>query len=140
MGKIIIKTWPLAVMLLAVGVLVPSTSFAQESDSSEIVPRYDISQESRFKGVVDEAKDRNHPTSGGIGSHLIVKVGNKIYDVHLPPVKFLKMYGVTFQKGDAIEIIGVRTTFHSVDSILPREIKLGKHDFVFRDEEGKSIW
>lgn len=134
------KTWPLTVMLLGIGILISLLSFAQDADFSEFVPEYEISQESKFKGIVDEVQRRICPISGGMDSHLMVEVGNEIYEVHLAPVKFVKMYKVDFQKGDAVEIVGVKTTFQHRDAILAREIKDGKHHFVFRDEKGNPIW
>jgi hypothetical protein len=139
-GEITMKTWPFTVILLGVGMLIPLFSFAQESEFSEFAPEYEISQESRFKGIVDEMQRRICPISGGMDTHLMVEIGNKIYEVHVAPLKFLKMYKADFQKGDAVEIVGVKTTFQHRDAILAREIKDGKHHFVFRDEQGNPIW
>jgi len=132
------KTWP--VVILVVGLMLTAIAVAQKTASSEPVPKYDVSQEAKFKGVVDEVKDRTCPISGGMGSHLMVKIDNKIYEVHVAPVKFVKSYEVAFEKGDELEITGMKTTFQGVDAILPREIKRGNDDFLFRDEKGKPIW
>jgi hypothetical protein len=80
--EVIMKTRPLAVMVLAVWVLNSPLSFAQKSDSTESVPDYEISKEIKLKGVIDEARDRVCSISGSMGSHLTVKIGDKIYDVH----------------------------------------------------------
>ena len=132
------KTWP--VVILVVALMLTAIAVAQKTASSEPVPKYDVSQEAKFKGVVDEVKDRTCPISGGMGSHLMVKIDNKIYEVHVAPVKFVKSYEVAFEKGDELEITGMKTTFQGVDAILPREIKRGNDDFLFRDEKGKPIW
>ena len=134
------KTRPLTLVLLGIGLLIPLVSFAQDSDFSEFFPEYEISQESRFKGIVDEVQRRISPISGGMDAHLMVEIGNEIYEVHLAPVKFVKMYKADFQKGDTVEIVGVKTTLQQRDAILAREIKDGKHHFVFRDEKGKPMW
>ena len=132
------KTWP---VVLVLALLVAGSCYAQKTDSTEPVPKYDVSQEAKFKGVVEEVKDRACPISGGgMGSHLMVKIDNKIYEVHVAPVKFVKSYEVAFAKGDELEITGMKTTFQGVDAILPREIKRGPDDFVFRDDKGKPIW
>jgi hypothetical protein len=133
------KIWPLAVMPLAVWVLIPPRSFAQKL-SSEPVPEYNISQEAKFKGVVAEMNDRICPIVGGMDWHLMVRIDNKIYEVHVAPVKFAKMYEGDVQKGDTIEIVGVKIQFQHADVILSREIKDGNHNFVFRDEKGKPFW
>jgi DNA/RNA endonuclease YhcR with UshA esterase domain len=132
------KTWPV-VLVLALGIVVPRASFAQQKTDGDL-PKYDISQEAKFKGVVEEVKDRNCPISGGMGSHLMVKIDEKVYEVHVASTKFVKSFEVNFQKGDAVEITGVKTVFQNVDAILPREIKRGTDDFVFRDDKGKPIW
>jgi len=134
------KTLPLVVMLLAAWVMTPPLACAQEADSRESVPEYDVSKETRFHGVIDEVKDRICPISRGMGSHLMVKIDEKVYEVHVAPVKFLKMYGAAFQRGEAIEIVGVITRFQGVDAVLPREIRRGSHGLVFRDEKGRPIW
>jgi DNA/RNA endonuclease YhcR with UshA esterase domain len=135
------KTWPVALLLIAVGMLITPVSFAQKSDSSaEPVPKYDVSQEAKFKGVVDEVKDRTCPISGGMGSHLMVKIDNQVYEVHIASTKFVKNYEVGFEKGDQVEITGMKTRFQDADAILAREIKRGNDDFLFRDEKGKPIW
>jgi hypothetical protein len=134
------KTWPVAVVIFALGMLAAPLSFAQKSESSEPVPKYDVTQEAKFKGVVEEVKDRTCPVSGGMGAHLMVRIDSEIYEVHVAPVKFVKIYEVAFQKGDAIEIVGVKTKVQNIDAILPREIKRGNDNFLFRDEKGKPIW
>jgi len=134
------KIWPLAVMPLAVWLLIPLLSFAQELISSEPIPEYNISHEAKFKGVVAEMNQQICPMTGGMDWHLTVRIDNKIYEVHVAPVKFAKIYEADVRKGDWIEIVGVKTQFHHADVILPREIKDGKHDFLFRDEKGKPFW
>jgi hypothetical protein len=52
----------------------------------------------------------------------------------------MKIYKATFQKGDTVEIIGVKTRFQGADAILPREIKYAEDTLLFRDENGKPIW
>jgi DNA/RNA endonuclease YhcR with UshA esterase domain len=116
------------------------TFFAVAQKTNSDVPKYDISHEKTFKGVVDEVKDRECPISGGMGSHLIVKIGDKIYEVHVAPTKFAKSYELVFQKGDEVEITGIQTTFQGMDAILPRTIRRGNDYFLFRDETGKPVW
>ena len=72
--------------------------------------------------------------------HLLLKIGNETYEVHVAPIKFMKIYKATFQKGDTVEIIGVETQFQGADAILPREIKYAEDTLLFRDENGKPIW
>ena len=134
------RAWPLIILLVALGLAGNSRAAAQETDQKEAVPTYDIAKETSVKGVVEEVKDRNCPVSGTLGAHLMIKADGKVYEVHVAPTKFVKSYEVAFQKGDDIEIKGIKTTFQGVDAILAREIKRGNDDFVFRDPKGKPIW
>lgn len=134
------KARALTVNLLAFGVLIPPLSFAEKAESSQSVAKYDISKETKLQGVIEEVKDRLCPMSGGMGLRLTVKIQDKIYEVHVAPVKFVKLYKASYQKGDTVEIIGVSTKFQGGNAILPREIKDDGYDLVFRDENGMPIW
>jgi len=135
-----VKARALTVNLLAFGVLIPPLSFAEKAESSQSVAKYDISKETKLQGVIEEVKDRLCPMSGGMGLRLTVKIQDKIYEVHVAPVKFVKLYKASYQKGDTVEIIGVSTKFQGGNAILPREIKDDGYDLVFRDENGMPIW
>jgi DNA/RNA endonuclease YhcR with UshA esterase domain len=114
---------------------------AQQKNSTEAVPKYDSSAEAVFKGTVDEVRDRECPVSRGMGAHIILKTGDgKTIEVHLATTKFVKSYELAFNKGDALEITGVKVKFENVDTIFAREIKRGNDTFVFRDKEGRPIW
>src|SRR5262249_57322720 len=134
------KTWPLIVLSFALATGVPSSVIAQNASQQEAVPKYDLAAEIKIKGVVDEVKDRECPISGTMGAHLMLKAEGKVYEVHIAPAKMVKSYDFVFQKGDEVEIKGIKTTFQGVDAILAREIKRGNDDFVFRDPQGKPIW
>jgi DNA/RNA endonuclease YhcR with UshA esterase domain len=134
------KTWPLIVLSFVLTTGVPPRVIAQNANQKEAVPKYDIAAETTIKGVVDEVKDRECPVSGTMGAHLMLKGDGKVYEVHIAPTKMVKSYDVVFQKGDEVEIKGVKTTFQGVAAILAREIKRGNDDFVFRDPQGKPIW
>ena len=133
------RVWRVTVTLLFViaSVLV----LAQQKNSTEAVPKYDSSAEAVFKGTVDEVRDRECPVSRGMGAHIILKTGDeKTIEVHLATTKFVKSYELAFNKGDALEITGVKVKFENVDTIFAREIKRGNDTFVFRDKEGRPIW
>lgn len=134
------KALPVIALLIALGFAWIPRSVAQTTEQKEAAPKYDVANETKIKGVIDEVKDRNCPVSGTLGAHLMIKAENKIYEVHVAPTKFVKSYEVLFQKGDEVEIKGIKTSFQGVDAILAREIKRGNDDFVFRDPQGKPIW
>jgi hypothetical protein len=105
------------------------------------VPKYNKSTEAVFKGVVQEVRDRQCPMSGGLGSHLLMRLTDgKVIEVHLSSTRFVHQYEVVFRPGDALEITGVKVTFEGVETIFARKIKRGTDEFVFRDADGKPIW
>jgi DNA/RNA endonuclease YhcR with UshA esterase domain len=110
-------------------------------NSKPPVPKYDKAAEAVFKGTVEEVKNHVCPVSGGMGSHIMLKLsdGNTI-EVHLAATKFVNQYELVFQKGDVIEVTGVKVKFEDVDTIFARKIKRGNDEFLFRDGDGKPLW
>jgi DNA/RNA endonuclease YhcR with UshA esterase domain len=134
------KSW--RAVLAFVGVLVLSASaWAAQKPENGAVPKYDKSTEAVFKGTVDDVKDRDCPVSGGMGSHLMLKLADgKVIEVHLALTKFVTQYELVFHKGDVVEVTGVRVKFEGVDTIFARKIKRGEDEFLFRDNDGKPLW
>ena len=132
------KTWRILVLILAVML---ATVSAAQRPASEPAPKYDKSVEALFKGTVDEVKDRECPVSGGMGSHLILKLaeGGPI-EVHLALTKFVNRYELVFHKGDILEVTGVKLKFEGVDTIIARKIKRGQDEYLLRDNDGKPLW
>lgn len=134
------KTWRglLAVLAMLVTTLL---SAAWQKPAGNAVPKYDKSTEATFKGTVEEVKDRQCPVGGGMGSHLTLKQSDgTVIEVHLALTKFVTQYELMFQKGDALEITGVKVKFDGADAILARKIKRGSDEFLFRDSDGKRLW
>jgi DNA/RNA endonuclease YhcR with UshA esterase domain len=105
------------------------------------VPTYNPATEAVFKGTVEEVRDRECPVSGGMGSHVVLKLddGSSI-EVHLASTKFVRMYDLVFVKGDRLEVTGSKVDFEGVSTIFAREVKRGNDVFVFRDKEGTPVW
>ena len=131
------KTWPIILIaLLALKLSVPA-----QTPRSEPVPKYDKSTEAVFKGTVDDVKNRQCPVSGGMGSHLMLKLSDgTVIEVHLSLTKFVNQYDLVFHKGDALEVTGVKVKFEGADTIFARKIKRGDDEFLFRDSDGKPLW
>lgn len=105
------------------------------------VPKYDKSAEAFFKGTVQEVSDHECPVSGGMGSHLMLRLTDgKIVQVHLATTRFVRQYELTFHKGETLEVTGVEVNFEGADAIFARKIKRGTEEFLFRDDDGKPIW
>ena len=69
------KTWRAVAILLAAMLITASASAAQKPANGS-VPKYDKSTEAVFKGTVEDVKDRACPVSGGMGSHLMLKLAD----------------------------------------------------------------
>jgi hypothetical protein len=114
---------------------------AQKSETTVEVPKYDSAAEAAFKGTVEEVKDRQCPMSGGLGSHLILRLSpNKTIEVHLATTKFVRNYDLVFNKGDVVTVIGAKVQFEGVETIFAREVTRGTETFTFRAKDGTPIW
>jgi len=135
------KTWPAVVLILAwMAALTPSFA-SQAAAPRASVPKYDAATEAVFKGTVQEVRDRQCPVSGGIGSHVILKLENgSTIEVHLASKKFVDEYELVFNVGDQLEVTGSKVVFEGVETIFAREVKRGNDVYVFRDKDGKPVW
>jgi TusA-related sulfurtransferase len=104
-------------------------------------PKYNTAAEAVYKGKVEDVRDRQCPVSGGIGSHIIMKLedGSTI-EVHLATAEFTRMLEVNIHKGDSIEVTGWKTEFEGVQTIFAREVKHDNDTFVFRAKDGMPAW
>jgi len=134
------KIWRVVPIIAAVW-MATVLAVAAPKPAGDPVPKYDKGAEAVFKGTVEEVKDRQCPVSGGMGSHLILKLadGSSI-EVHLALTKFVTQYELVFKKGDVLEVTGVKVKFEGVDTIFARKIKRGSDEFLFRDNDGKPLW
>ncbi len=128
----------LAVFALALTI---TPALGQKSEPGVTVPKYDPAAEATFKGTVEEVRDRQCPMSGGMGSHLILRLSaSQTIEVHLASTRFVKAYDLVFSKGDVVTVVGTKVQFEGVETIFAREITRGSETFVFRDKDGKPIW
>ncbi len=129
----------LIVMIVALMLTIALSAAGQTSGTS--VPKYDRATEATFKGTVEQVRDRQCPMSGGLGSHLALKLSpSETIEVHLASSKFVKTYDLVFNKGDVITVVGVKVQFEGVETIFAREVTRGSETFVFRDKDGNPIW
>lgn len=131
----------ITVVILAVLVFIVPAAAAAAPQTSASVPKYDPATEAVFKGTVEEVKDRECPVSGGMGSHVILKLADgTTIEVHLASTKFVKTYELVFSKGDVLEVTGSKVKFEGVDTIFARMVKRGNDAFIFRDKDGNPVW
>jgi len=134
------KHWHLALLVFAV-ILATLLAAAAKGSGATTVPKYDKASEAVFKGTIVEVRDRQCPVSGGLGSHIELKLADGgTIEVHLSTAKFVNQYELVFKKGETIEVTGVKVKFEGVDTIFARKIKRGEDEFLFRDNDGKPLW
>jgi DNA/RNA endonuclease YhcR with UshA esterase domain len=138
------KSLRIITLILAAAALVlttASTAMAQKPEAGAQVPKYDLAAEATFKGTVQEVRTRQCPVSGGMGSHLILKLsgGNSI-EVHLASTKFVETYDLVFNKGDAVTVVGTNVQFEGVETIFARTVLRGSETYLFRDKKGLPAW
>jgi hypothetical protein len=135
------KSWPAIVLILALVAAIAPVLASPQSTASAAVPKYNAATEAVFKGTVQEVRDRQCPVSGGLGSHVVLKLedGTTI-EVHLATKKFVDEYELVFNVGDQLEVTGSKVVFEGVETIFAREVKRGNDVYVFRDKNGKPVW
>jgi TusA-related sulfurtransferase len=137
------KPWfaiTLIFVVTALVAVVPAAA-AQKPETTILVPKYDPAAEATFKGTVIDVVDRQCPMSGGLGSHLMVKLSDGgIIEVHLATTKFVKSFDLVFSKGDKVEIVGTKVQFEGKETIFAREVTRASETFMFRDKSGRPVW
>ncbi len=136
-----LRIFTLIIAVLAVLAAAIPAKASPKAAAGAAVPKYDKATEATFKGVVEEVRDRQCPVSGGMGSHLVVKLANgSNIEVHLATTKFVQTYDMLFKKGDTVEVTGVKVQFEGVETIFAREVTRDGTTFVFRDKAGSPVW
>jgi TusA-related sulfurtransferase len=127
--------------LITVLVLAAAVPSIAQNASKPLVPGYNPAAEAVYKGTVVDLRDRECPVSGGIGTHIILKLENgSTIEVHLATTEFTKMIEMNLQKGDSVEVTGWKTEFEGEQTIFAREVKHGNDTFVFRAKDGLPAW
>ena len=102
-------------------------------------PMYDSKTEMTITGTVQEVKEL--PGYGrGTGTHLTVKAGNDLYDVHVGPTWYLTQEKYAFAKGDHLDVIGSKIKYQGADALIARQIKKDGSTLTLRDDQGVPLW
>jgi len=100
--------------------------------------KYDLQTEIKIKGIIEELKPAN--PSKIAGAELAVKNETGVVEVYLCPKVFLSDMGVSFAKGDEIQVTGSKVKRDAEDLILAREVVKGNDTVVLRDGKGAPVW
>jgi hypothetical protein len=131
----------IGILILTMSISVLGQAAPSQSSPKKTVPKYNPAAEAVYKGTVDDLSDHECPVSGGMGSHVMLKLdGGTIIEVHLASVEFTKLVEVNLQKGDAVEVTGWKTQLDGVDAIFARELRHGTDVYTFRTKDGKPAW
>jgi DNA/RNA endonuclease YhcR with UshA esterase domain len=130
----------LTLILGALVVLAAPGQTQKKTTEEHAVPRYDLAQEVKVKGEILEVKNYDCPISGTMGVHLALQTAEGVVEVHLAPSAFLAEYQISFAKGDKVEVLGTKVTFHDMPALLARRVTRAQDDFTFRDPKGNPLW
>lgn len=124
-------------LLVVVLALAVPLAFAQKATA----PKYDKTTEAKYKGTIDDVKEVEE--NGATEVHLMLKTTDKLVEVCLCPMSFLKDMDVKFEKGQQIEVTGAKVVKpDATEVILAREIVMdnGNNTVVLRDPKGGPVW
>lgn len=124
-----------ALFIAAVASLLMSAAWAQTT--SKTGPKYDVKNEVKVKGVVEEIRQVPGQFEA---THLVVKTDSKTVLVYVAPANFLKEIDTAFNKGDQVEVVGTRAPDATEEEILAREITVGQNTTTLRDDKGIPVW
>lgn len=130
----------LTLILGALVVLAAPGQTQKKTTDDHPVPRYDPAQEVKVKGEILEVKNYDCPISGTMGAHLALHTAEGPVEVHLAPSAFLAEYEISFAKGEKVEVLGNKVTFHDMPAMLARRVTRAQNDFTFRDAKGNPLW
>ena len=126
--------------VLAVGAFILATILILHNGPKQRAPKYNAATEVRIAGVIQDIQYYWCPINGDKGTHLMVKTNNGMLEVHVAPLRFLQGNGVSFRKGDQIDVVGSMVMFEGHDAMIARKITRGNETFAFRQANGRPLW
>ena len=119
-----------------------SSVSAADKDAKDVKapgPSYDTATVVDIQAKVTEVREvpKGSPMDG---LHLILQSGSETLDVYVGPAEFVKVFEVTFRKGDQIHVIGSKVNFEGSTVVLAREVSIGTVTLLCRDKEGEPLW
>jgi hypothetical protein len=131
----------LGTLILGVLACVYPAAVSQEKVSpSRETYTYDLSSQKVTTGIVIEVKDYKCPVTGTVGSHIALKRGGDIIEVHLAPAAFIRQYEIVINKGDEVAIEAAPILFEGKPALLAKTVAVGGVTYAFRDGKGRPLW
>ena len=134
-----IATFALSLLLGLTAFPASGTGIIPNNPKPEAAPSYDPATVIDIMGRITDVWEVP-PYFPLEGLHLAVKSGSETLDIYVGPKDFVKIFGVTFVKGDKIEVIGSRVMFGDGDIVLAAEIRIADVTMVLRDKNGVPYW
>jgi hypothetical protein len=102
-------------------------------------PTYDSATMIDVHAKVSEVREvpKGNPLDG---LHLMLQSGSETLDVYVGPMEFVKIFEITFAKGDQVHVIGSKVTFEGSAVVLAREVSIGTVTLLCRDKDGEPLW
>ena len=123
------------VLVMAFAVVFNLSAVAQQPPP----PKYDLHSEAKIKGTVEELKLPTSESKKAI-AELALKSDSGTVEIYLCPKAFLAEMGITFDKGDELEVTASKIKQASGDLFLAREVVKGNDTIVLRDDKGNPVW
>lgn len=115
--------------------LAPALIAQEATDHLRPPPKYSRATETVVQGVVEEVRPYAGP-SGLLGTHLLMRCGHTLVDVHLGLPSLLGKDRVSFAPGDQIEVLGSKVAYRGGEALLARQIKRGDQILTYRNAQG----
>ena len=131
------------VMKCAVALAFVTASYAVAADTAKDPkapgPSYDKATVVDIQGKVTAVREvpKGSPMDG---LHLMVQAGLETLDVYVGPPEFVKVFEITFKRGDEVHVIGSKVDFEGSKVVLAREVSIGTVTILCRDKEGEPLW
>lgn len=130
----------LVVMIAAIALTLVATVHSQNPNRAPGIPQFNIQQEVKLIGQIYEVKNFDCPVTGTVGTHLELKTAEGAIEVHVAAARFLQQYGIRFEAGQTVEMIGSKGTYEGKPAFLPPIIMVGNDSYYLRDKDGKPLW
>jgi len=128
----------LKVLTVAAFVLIAILIF--QSGPQQGAPKYNTATEVKVEGVVQDIQQYWCPISGEKGTHLMLKTGTDVLEIHLAPERYLRGNGITFSRSDHLTVIGSIVLYRAHDAMIAREVTRGTETFAMRRTDGAPLW
>ena len=114
-----------------------SHSPATVAAADRSLPTYHLAAELTLTGIV-EGMPRVHQATSPIV--VMLRTARQPFDLVLAPASYMAEVGLTFTKGDHIQVIGAKGLLNDDEVVFVREVTKGTRTVALRDLCGAPLW